>query len=155
MTRLIWLWGLVTGVGTVLFPFSQVAAQADVRSPSASLAPSIDNDIEFLLTEGDPVCPRKFRWIASVKGSDFFIKTRNTEYQRIPIALRGNGSASMDHTIQPGRNLKYRITGTFDGKGRVWLRLEDLAQLDRPCVWEVTSSYRTGIAPGIAGGRLQ
>jgi hypothetical protein len=155
MTRLIWLWGLLGSMGTVVFPFSEVAAQADVRSPSGTFAPSSDNDIEFLLTEGDSVCPRKFRWIATVKGSDFFIKTRNVDYQRVPIALRGNGSASMDHTMQPGRNLKYRITGTFDGKGRLWLRLEDLVQLDRPCVWEVTTSYRNGIAPGIAGGRPQ
>ena len=146
-------WCFLAGLGIVLFPAIQLAAQSDVRNPSALFAPSNDNDIELVLKDGDSVCPGKFRWIATVKGSDLFIKTRNLEYQRIPIALRGDGSASMDQTIQPGRNLKYRITGTFDGKGRLWLRLEELAQPDRRCVWEVTSSYRNGIAPGIAGGR--
>jgi hypothetical protein len=155
MTRLIGRWRFLTSLGIVLFPFIPVAAQPDARSPSALFAPSTDNDFELVLKEGDSACPGKFRWIATVKGSDFFIKTRNFDYQRIPIALRGDGSASMDHTIQPGRNLKYRITGTFDGKGRLWLRLEDLAQHDRRCVWDVTSSYRNGIAPGISGGRQQ
>lgn len=98
-------------------------------------------------------CPRKPIWTIAVQGATLLLKTRNFDYQAVPIVLRGDGSASMDRTFQPRRNLKYRVSGTFDGRGYMRLRLEDLAREGEPCSWRFMAEYPDGVVPGIRAVR--
>ena len=88
-----------------------------------------------------------------MQGATLLLKTRNFDYQSVPIALRGDGSASMDRVLQPERNIKYRISGTFNGRGRMRLRLEDLAREGPPWSWRFAAEYQDGIVPGIKAVR--
>lgn len=88
-----------------------------------------------------------------VQGTTLLLKTRNFDYQAVPILLRGDGSASMDRVFQPARNIKYRVSGTFDGRGRMRLRLEDLEREGGPCSWKFAAEYQDGIVPGVKAAR--
>ena len=136
----------------VLLP---LAAQAE--TPGSGRYPVIvggaTQDIAWTDNQDGFVCPSRPVWSVTVQGTSLLLKTRNFDYQAVPIALRGDGSASMDRIIQPGRNVKYRVSGTFDGKGRLRLRLEDLTREREPCSWRFEAEYRDGIVPGVKAGR--
>lgn len=128
--------------------FAQAGGTADrtMGSPPAQ-------DIVWTDNQDSSVCPRRPTWTIAVQGTALLLKTRNFDYQIVPIALRGDGSASMDRVFQPGRNLKYRVIGTFDGKGRMRLRLEDLAREGGPCSWRFEAEYQDGVVPGVKATR--
>ena len=134
---------------------SPLSAQAE--TPGSGRYPvigaSVPQDIVWTDNQDGFVCPSRPVWSIAIQGTNLLLKTRNFDYQAVPIALRGDGSASMDRIIQPGRNVKYRVSGTFDGKGRLRLRLEDLAREREPCSWRFEAEYREGIVPGVKAGR--
>jgi hypothetical protein len=110
-------------------------------------------DFVWLDNQDGFVCPSRPLWSLAIQGTNLLLKSRNFDFQAIPIALRGDGTASMDRVIQPGRNVKYRISGTFDGKGRLKLRLEDVSRERGPCSWRFEAEYPDGIVPGIKAVR--
>lgn len=131
-------------------------APAFAESNSArdrAIGSSPAQDIVWTDNQDSSACPKRPVWTIMAQGTTLLLKTRNFDYQVVPIALRGDGSASMDHVIQPGRNVKYRISGTFDGHGRMRLRLEDLAREGRPCSWRLEAEYQDGIVPGVKAAR--
>lgn len=138
-----------------LIVLSPLAARAETpgsgRYPVIGASPT--QDIVWTDNQDGFVCPSRPVWSLAVQGTNLLLKTRNFDYQSIPIALRGDGSASMDRIIQPARNVKYRVSGTFDGKGRLRLRLEDLARERDPCSWRFEAVYQEGIVPGVRAGR--
>ncbi len=110
-------------------------------------------DIVWIDNQERSACPSRPIWTVAVQGNALLFKTRNFDYQVVPVALRGDGSASLDHIFRPGRNLKYRISGTFDGRGRMKLRLDDLGREDAPCSWRYEAEYPDGIMPGVKAAR--
>jgi hypothetical protein len=110
-------------------------------------------DIVWTDNQNSSACPSRPVWTIAVQGTSLLFKTRNFDYQSVPVALRGDGSASMDRVFQPGRNLKYRISGTFDGQGRMRLRLEDLAREGEPCSWRFAAEYQDDVVPGVKATR--
>lgn len=116
-------------------------------------ASSPGQDIVWTDNQDSAVCPKRPVWTIAVQGTALLLKTRNFDYQAVPIALRGDGSASMDRVFQPGRNLKYRVSGTFDGQGRMRLRLEDLSREGGPCSWRFEAEYQDGLVPGVKATR--
>ncbi len=112
---------------------------------------------DFVWTDNQErsACPRKPIWTIAVQGTTLLFKTKNFDYQAVPVALRGDGSASMDRVFQPGRNLKYRISGTFDGHGRMRLRLDDLSREGGPCSWRFEAEYQDDVVPGVKAARAR
>lgn len=136
----------------VLLAYAPALAQAR-SSEDQVIGSGQGRDILWIDNQDSVACPRKPVWTLAVQGAALLLKTRNFDYQAVPIVPRGDGSASMDRVLQPGRNLKYRVSGTFDGRGRMTLRLEDLAREGGPCSWRFAAEYRDGIAPGVKAVR--
>jgi hypothetical protein len=128
--------------------FAQASGAEDQRIGSGQ-----SQDILWIDNQDSASCPKKPIWTLAVQGTTLLLKTRNFDYQAVPIVLRGDGSASMDRVFQPGRNLKYRVSGTFDGRGRMRLRLEDLAREGGPCSWRFAAEYQDGLVPGVKATR--
>lgn len=139
---------------TVLTVLAHTAAFAQ---PDGARDRAIDSspgqDFVWMDNQDRAACPKRPIWTIAVQGTTLLFKTRNFDYQTVPVALRGDGSASMDRVFQSGRNVKYRISGTFDGRGRMRLRLEDLTREGAPCSWRFEAGYQDGVVPGVKATR--
>lgn len=140
---------------TALLFFALPLARAETLTQTSTpvLGESPIQAIVWTDNQDTAACPRRPTWLVAVQGPLLLFRTRAFDYQAVPIALRGDGSASLDRVIQPGVNIKYRVSGTFNGKGRVTLRLEDLAREGGPCSWRFGAEHQEGILPGVKGGR--
>lgn len=130
---------------------SPQAARAETLGSAQVPLLGVGDALDFVWSNnpGSLACPGRPAWSLAIQGTNLLLKSRNFDFQKIPIALRGDGSASLDRIIQPGKNVKYRVTGTFDGRGRLRLRLQDLMGEGQPCSWRFEAEYRNGIVPGV------
>jgi len=142
---------LLAGLIALLHPVAQAQTPGSGRSPV--LGASSTRDFVWVDDQESSACPRRPSWTLAIRGANLLLKSRNFDYQAIPIAARGDGSASMDRIFQPGRNVKYRVSGTFDGKGRLRLRLDDLSREHGPCSWRFEAEYQDEVVPGVKSAR--
>jgi hypothetical protein len=139
--------------GLIFLSPQAAQAQAPGRSQVPMLGAGDALDFAWSNDPGSFACPRRPVWSMAIQGTNLLLKSRNFEFQTIPIALRGDGSASLERVIYPGRNVKYRVSGSFDGRGRLRLRLRDLAGEGEPCSWRFEADYQDGIVPGVKAVR--
>lgn len=138
---------------SVAAPVLVAPAAAEPRSTGDQTVGSTPLDIVWMSNQADSACAKRPIWTIAVQGKALLLRTRNFDYQSVPIAPRGDGSASMDRVLQPARNLKYRVSGSFDGHGTLRLLLEDLAREAEPCSWRFEAKYADGVAPGVSATR--
>ncbi|CAN5118504.1 hypothetical protein BH10PSE6_BH10PSE6_29510 [soil metagenome] len=142
---------LLAGLIFLSHPAARAETPGSAQNPSLGAGDALD--FVWSNNPGSLACPRRPLWSIAIQGTNLLLKSRNFDFQAIPIALRGDGSASMDRVIQPGRNVKYRVSGSFDGRGRLRLRLQDLMGEGEPCSWRFEAEYQDGIVPGVKAAR--
>jgi hypothetical protein len=128
-------------------------AQSRDRRAAQVFDLDVPQDIIWQVEQDTSACAKRPIWTLRIQPTNLLVRTPNFDYQPpIPIRLRGDGTASMDREIQPGRNVRYRVSGSFDGKGRLFLRLEDVARDDIRCSWKFSAWYKEGVVSGVKGG---